>query len=76
MPPRIAENICRLLRLAIIFASRRRDDILPEITLSVEGENLQLGLPEKWLECHPLGAELLEQESLWQSYVHWPLTIK
>ncbi|GDX07976.1 guanosine-5'-triphosphate,3'-diphosphate diphosphatase [Buttiauxella sp. A111] len=76
VPPRIAEHLCRLLRLAIIFASRRRDDILPEITLKVESETLLLELPEKWLECHPLGAELLAQESLWQSYVHWPLTIK
>jgi exopolyphosphatase/guanosine-5'-triphosphate,3'-diphosphate pyrophosphatase len=76
VPPRIAEHLCRLLRLAIIFASRRRDDILPEITLNVEDETLILELPKKWLECHPLGAELLEQESLWQSYVHWPLVIK
>lgn len=76
VPPRIAEHLSRLLRLAIIFASRRRDDILPEITLKVKDESLNLELPEKWLECHPLGAELLAQESLWQSYVHWPLMIK
>ncbi len=76
VPPRIAERLCRLLRLAIIFASRRRDDILPAIALKAEGEALQLTLPANWLACHPLGAELLSQESLWQSYVHWPLTVK
>jgi exopolyphosphatase/guanosine-5'-triphosphate,3'-diphosphate pyrophosphatase len=76
VPPRVAERLCRLLRLAIIFASRRRDDILPEIALSAEGETLHLSLPENWLSSHPLGAELLQQESLWQSYVHWPLLIK
>ncbi|WP_202307676.1 guanosine-5'-triphosphate,3'-diphosphate diphosphatase [Dryocola clanedunensis] len=76
VPPRIAERLCRLLRLAIIFASRRRDDILPAIELQAEGEALHLKLPSNWLACHPLGAELLEQESLWQSYVHWALTIK
>jgi len=76
VPPRVAERLCRLLRLAIIFASRRRDDILPAIELQAEGEALHLKLPSNWLACHPLGAELLEQESLWQSYVHWALTIK
>ncbi|MBU4683909.1 guanosine-5'-triphosphate,3'-diphosphate diphosphatase [Cedecea davisae] len=75
VPPRVAERLCRLLRLAIIFASRRRDDILPVIDLRAEGEMLHLGLPEHWLACHPLGAELLEQEKLWQSYVHWPLNV-
>ncbi|XPE24914.1 hypothetical protein ACNKHM_12100 [Shigella sonnei] len=29
---RVAERLCRLLRLAIIFASRRRDDLVPEMT--------------------------------------------
>lgn len=75
VPPRIAERLCRLLRLAIIFASRRRDDTLPMITLTADGENLLLSLPDGWLSHHPLGAELLEQETLWQSYVHWPLQV-
>jgi exopolyphosphatase/guanosine-5'-triphosphate,3'-diphosphate pyrophosphatase len=76
VPPRVAEHLCRILRLAIIFASRRRDDLLPEITLQAEGETLTLTLPEGWLTQHPLGAELIEQECQWQSYVHWPLHIK
>ncbi|WP_300005036.1 guanosine-5'-triphosphate,3'-diphosphate diphosphatase [uncultured Cedecea sp.] len=75
VPPRTAERLCRLLRLAIIFASRRRDDILPIIALEAEGEVLQLSLPDDWLTKHPLGKELLEQETLWQSYVHWPLMV-
>lgn len=75
VPPRVAERLCRLLRLAIIFANRRRDDILPEIKLQADGETLHLELPETWLAGHPLGAELLEQEKLWQSYVHWPLSV-
>lgn len=76
VPPRVAEHLCRLLRLAIIFASRRRDDLLPAITLTAEGEKLTLRLPQDWLACHPLGAELIEQESQWQSYVHWPLAVQ
>ncbi|MFP2241169.1 guanosine-5'-triphosphate,3'-diphosphate diphosphatase [Pseudescherichia vulneris] len=76
VPPRVADRLCRLLRLAILFAGRRRDDLLPEISLSVEGEALTLKLPSGWLATHPLGAELVLQESQWQSYVHWPLTVE
>jgi len=75
VPPRMAERMCRLLRLAIIFASRRRDDTLPAVRLHADDDALQLTLPDGWLEAHPLRAELLEQESHWQSYVHWSLTI-
>ena len=65
-----------LLRLAILFASRRRDDLLPAITLVADDEKLTLTLPENWLEDHPLGAEMIEQECQWQSYVHWVLEVK
>ena len=76
VPPRVAEHLCRLLRLAILFASRRRDDLLPAITLEAEGESLTITLPEDWLANHPLGAEMVEQECQWQSYVHWALDVK
>lgn len=75
VPPRIAEHLCRLLRLANIFAARRRDDLVPHITLQAQDENLTLTLPEGWLEHHPLGTELIDQEIQWQSYVHWPLEV-
>lgn len=73
--PRMAERLCRLLRLAIIFSSRRRDDTLPAVRLQADGDTLNLTLPAGWLELHPLRAELLEQESRYQSYVHWLLAI-
>lgn len=76
VPPRIAEHLCRLLRLAIIFAARRRDDLVPHITLQAQDEDLTLTLPEGWLEHHPLGTELIDQEIQWQSYVHWPLEVR
>ena len=75
VPPRIAEHLCRLLRLAIIFANRRRDDLLPDIHVQAKGETLSLTLPDGWLAAHPLGTELIDQESQWQSYVHWSLEI-
>lgn len=46
VPPRVAEQLCRLLRLAIIFASRRRDDLVPEMTLQANHELLTLTLPQ------------------------------
>ncbi|MEE3664524.1 exopolyphosphatase [Brenneria sp. g21c3] len=76
LPAIQAQRLCRLLRLAIIFASRRRDDTLPEVRLQAEGETLNVILPVGWLARHPLRAENLELESRWQSYVHWPLILK
>lgn len=58
------------------FAGRRRDDLVPEITLQALNENLTLTLPGDWLAHHPLGKELIDQESQWQSYVHWPLDVR
>ena len=75
IPPRVAERLCRLLRLAIIFSSRRRDNTLPAVRLLATGDALNVTLPEGWLQAHPLRAELLEQEARWQSYVHWDLNI-
>ncbi|CAI1106979.1 Guanosine-5'-triphosphate,3'-diphosphate pyrophosphatase [Serratia entomophila] len=77
LPPRIAQRLCRILRLAIIFASRRRDDTLPAVRLRAsQDDELTVILPPGWLEQHPLRAEALEQESHWQSYVHWPLMLE
>lgn len=75
VPPRMAERLCRLLRLAIIFSSRRLDDTLPAVRLQAEEDTLNLTLPAGWLERHPLRAELLEQEAHYQSWLHWLLVI-
>ncbi|KAA8996472.1 exopolyphosphatase [Affinibrenneria salicis] len=76
LPQQQAQRLCRLLRLAIIFASRRRDDTLPAVRLRAQDEQLQVILPAGWLTQHPLRAQALEQESSWQSYVHWPLMLE
>ncbi|SFN51697.1 exopolyphosphatase / guanosine-5'-triphosphate,3'-diphosphate pyrophosphatase [Izhakiella capsodis] len=75
IPLQLAERLCRLLRLALIFASRRRADALPDVRLQADNDVLQLSLPVGWLETHPLRKALLDQESHYQSYVHWPLII-
>lgn len=74
--PQQANRLCRLLRLAIVFASRRRDDTLPDVRLRAVQDELDVTVPSGWLEQHPLRAEELEQESRWQSYVHWPLLVR
>ena len=56
VPPRVAEQLCRLL-------------------LQANHELLTLTLPQGWLTQHPLGKEIIAQESQWQSYVHWPLEV-
>ncbi|TCL05100.1 guanosine-5'-triphosphate,3'-diphosphate diphosphatase [Sodalis ligni] len=76
LPPRMAQRLCRLMRLAIIFASRRRDETVPEVKLRALDDTLHVLLPHGWLKAHPLRAEYLEQESQWQSYVHWPLLLE
>lgn len=43
-----AQRLCRLLRLAIIFASRRRDDTLPDSILRADGDTLHIQLPAGW----------------------------
>lgn len=75
VPPRVAERLCRLLRLAIIFASRRQDNRLPAVRLLASEDDLTLTLPSGWMDAHPLRAELLGQEVHWQSYVRWSLVI-
>lgn len=75
VPAEMAQHLCRILRLAIIFASRRRDDTLPAVRLRANQQELHVILPHGWLGQHPLGAEALEQESHWQGNAHWPLLL-
>ncbi|CDG23124.1 Guanosine-5'-triphosphate,3'-diphosphate pyrophosphatase [Xenorhabdus poinarii G6] len=74
--PLQAQRLCRLLRLAIVFASCRRDTTLPVLRLQVENETLFITLPHQWQIKHPLRAEALQQEMKWQSYVQWLLFFK
>lgn len=74
VPPRVAEQLA-VYSARHHFASRRRDDLVPEMTLQANHELLTLTLPQGWLTQHPLGKEIIAQESQWQSYVHWPLEV-
>lgn len=76
LPMQQAYCLCRLLRLAIIFASRRRDDTLPALRLNANADRLTIVLPYRWLSEHPLRAENLQQEVQWQGYVNWMLELE
>ncbi|MBC8944427.1 guanosine-5'-triphosphate,3'-diphosphate diphosphatase [Xenorhabdus indica] len=76
LPALLALQLCRLLRLAIIFASRRRDDSLATLRLRAENDILTITLPHQWQTQHPLSAETLHQEVKWQSYIQWTLIIE
>lgn len=71
----VAEHLCRLLRLAILFANGCHDDQLPAITLTTNGEKIHLTLPADWLKNNPLSHEMIQQECQWQRDVHWILTV-
>ncbi|NMV27957.1 guanosine-5'-triphosphate,3'-diphosphate pyrophosphatase, partial [Vibrio parahaemolyticus] len=54
---------------------RRNPDLEPNVTLTVEGDNLTLHIDAQWLEKNPLTAAELEIESNRQTDIGWPLNI-
>ncbi|CAK9886447.1 MAG: Guanosine-5'-triphosphate,3'-diphosphate pyrophosphatase [Candidatus Erwinia impunctatus] len=74
--PQSAEKLCRLLRLAIIFASDRCNTESPLSLLETNSSlMLKLTLPAAWQQNFPLRYELLLQESQLQQRVNWQLAI-
>lgn len=70
-----AKRVLRLLRLAVLLSHRRNPDLEPNVTLTVEGDNLTLHIDAQWLEKNPLTAAELEIESNRQTDIGWPLNI-
>lgn len=57
VPDRLMRNVQRialLLRLAVLMHRSHDRDALPVVELDVDGEELLLRLPKRWLEGHPL----------------------
>ncbi|ATC92964.1 guanosine-5'-triphosphate,3'-diphosphate diphosphatase [Pseudoalteromonas tunicata] len=69
-------RLLRVLRLAFILTMRRKNDVLPAISVFAEGEVLTIELPNKWLEQHPLMQTELEQEVQYQKKAGWELRIQ
>lgn len=71
-----AKRVLRLLRLAVLLSHRRNRALVPNFTLSANGDNLTLTLSQDWLEHNPLTRAELELEANRQSDIGWPLTIE
>jgi exopolyphosphatase/guanosine-5'-triphosphate,3'-diphosphate pyrophosphatase len=51
-----------ILRIAVILAKRRRDDVMPNLTISSTDNTIELTLPHAFLSKHPLISAELKQE--------------
>ncbi len=60
-------GLIRILRLAILLNGQRNDDPLPELTLSIDGEQWNLSsVDSQWLEENKLlHADLLTEQEYW-----------
>ncbi|MFT6899308.1 MAG: exopolyphosphatase/guanosine-5'-triphosphate,3'-diphosphate pyrophosphatase [Paraglaciecola sp.] len=65
--------LSRLLRLACILSIRRRDNLLPDLTLTVDQDVWSLSFPAGWLKAHPLIDAELANEKWQQHKVGWLL---
>ncbi|MCY7295700.1 Ppx/GppA phosphatase family protein [Alteromonas sp. a30] len=65
--------LIRILRLSNALCVRRKDDVLPSISLSWEQQVLSVLFPKGWLDAHPLISAELESERQFQSKVGWKL---
>jgi exopolyphosphatase/guanosine-5'-triphosphate,3'-diphosphate pyrophosphatase len=54
--------LIRILRLAVVLNHSREAYDVPVPSLSVEGDNLSIRMPEGWLDNHSLTARDLEEE--------------
>lgn len=68
-------SLIKILRLSIVLNGQRNDDPLPDITLSIKGDEWMLACTdEAWLDNNKLlHADLLEEQDRWAS-AKWTLT--
>lgn len=70
-----ANRILRLLRLAVILCHRRNNHALPQVSITANGEILNLFFPEQWIANNALMASELIYETELQLTHDWPLII-
>lgn len=54
-----------LFRLAVLLNQKRRDDVLPEMTLTASAELLVLSIPSEWYQQHAVLAADLRSENIY-----------
>ncbi|MGB5179432.1 MAG: exopolyphosphatase [Gammaproteobacteria bacterium] len=55
-------RLCIILRIAVLLRRGRRDEQLPEISVTAKSNKVQLKFPEGWLDQHALTRADLKQE--------------
>lgn len=70
----LMDALSRILRLSCLLSVRRKNDVLPDISLKIEDENWTLQFPVGWLKAHPLIDAELANEKWLQHKVGWSLT--
>ncbi|MCV2884565.1 guanosine-5'-triphosphate,3'-diphosphate pyrophosphatase [Aestuariibacter sp. AA17] len=71
----LLEALQRILRIACLLSIRRKNNLLPTISLSVKEDNWQLTFPKNWLKEHPLIDAELANEKWLQHKAGWKLEI-
>ncbi len=57
-------KLLSLLRIAVLFHRDRYTHQMPKITMAVKKSELQIAIPQEWMEDHPLTAvELVEEKA-------------
>ncbi len=69
-------GLVRILRLSCLLSIRRKDDLLPEINLAVDGNKWEISFPAGWLRSHPLIDAELANEKWLQHKVGWQLNFR
>jgi exopolyphosphatase/guanosine-5'-triphosphate,3'-diphosphate pyrophosphatase len=64
---------CRIIRLSTVLCIRRKDNLLPEITLMTAQDDWTLQFPPDWLKAHPLIDVELANEKWLQHKAGWQL---
>jgi exopolyphosphatase/guanosine-5'-triphosphate,3'-diphosphate pyrophosphatase len=65
--------LSRILRLSCLLSVRRKNDILPEMNLTVNDDEWSIQFPVGWLKAHPLIDAELANEKWLQHKVGWKL---
>ncbi|MCP4322056.1 MAG: guanosine-5'-triphosphate,3'-diphosphate pyrophosphatase, partial [Alteromonadales bacterium] len=71
-----AKRVLRLLRITVLLTHRRCRNLQPRITLTAQGDTLELSVDQQWLDRNPLTKAELELEANRQSDLGWPLILK
>ena len=58
----LANKLCVILRLSVVLHRSRTIETFPSFAVSVNNRKLDITIPSKWLEAHPLTKLDLQQE--------------